>query len=335
METENEEWKDVSIAKDGGVKKKILAEAPADAEGPPPLGYEVSAHYTGTLKADGSKFDSSVDRGKAFKFTIGQGQVIKGWDEGFASMKVGEKALLEIAPDYGYGAMGSPPKIPASATLIFEVELLGFQEKHKEKWEMSDAERAAMALKLKTEGTASFSSKDFAKAATKYEQAGDYAVGEGITGNDIPAEELPLFVSCWSNVAMCRLKLKEWADAIHATNRVLELDDEASNIKALYRRGLARMNLGLLKESKEDLMKAYKADNSNKDIRKALASLKEAMAEAKRKEKAAFGGIFGKSLYDDKAGPLIPNSKGDNPHVFCKYHRRTYDCGFRLCQTDD
>ena len=58
-----------------------------------------SAHYTGTLKSDGSKFDSSVDRGQPFKFTIGQGMVIKGWDEGFASMKVGEKAVLEISPE--------------------------------------------------------------------------------------------------------------------------------------------------------------------------------------------------------------------------------------------
>merc|ERR1712238_170593 len=82
----------VSIAQDGGVKKKILKAAPENAKGPPPVGMEVKAHYTGTLKSDGSKFDSSLDRGKPFTFMIGQGQVIKGWDEGFGSMKVGEKA---------------------------------------------------------------------------------------------------------------------------------------------------------------------------------------------------------------------------------------------------
>lgn len=69
---------DVSIAQDGGIMKRIIQAAPEDAKGPPPPGYEVTAHYTGTLESDGSKFDSSVDRGQAFKFTIGEGQVIKG-----------------------------------------------------------------------------------------------------------------------------------------------------------------------------------------------------------------------------------------------------------------
>jgi FKBP-type peptidyl-prolyl cis-trans isomerase len=94
---------DVSLAQDGGIMKTILEAAPEGAAGPPPGGVEVTAHYTGTLESDGSKFDSSRDRGKPFVFTIGQGQVIKGWDEGFASMKVGEKAKLSIRSDYGYG----------------------------------------------------------------------------------------------------------------------------------------------------------------------------------------------------------------------------------------
>ena len=314
----SDEWIDVSVAQDGGVKKKILTPAPEDAIGPPPSGYEVTAHYTGTLKSDGSKFDSSVDRGKPFKFTIGQGQVIKGWDEGFGSMKVGEKAILEISPEYGYGAGGSPPKIPGGAVLIFEVELLDFQEKIKEKWEMSDEERAEMATKLKAEGTESFKVQDFATAASKYELAGDYAVGEGIEGDAVPDEERELYVSCWLNAAMCHIKLKSWTEAIAATNKVLEIDQEAENVKALYRRGLARMSVGLLTEAKDDLMRAYKVENGNKDIRRALAQLKEAMAEAKRKEKAAFGSLFKQNLYDDKEGPLIPNANGDNPHVFCK-----------------
>ncbi len=73
---------DVSIAQDGGIMKTILEAAPEGALGPPPHGCEVSAHYVGTLESDGTQFDSSRDRGKPFKFTLGEGQVIKGWDEG-------------------------------------------------------------------------------------------------------------------------------------------------------------------------------------------------------------------------------------------------------------
>jgi len=323
-----EVWIDVSLAKDGGVKKKIVQAAPDDAKGPPPTGYQVTAHYTGTLASDGSKFDSSVDRGKPFEFTIGEGQVIRGWDEGFASMKVGEKAILEIQPDYGYGASGSPPKIPANAVLRFDVELLDFQEKLKQKWEMTTDERLDLAKRLKTEGTAQFQEGKYSDAAINYTKAADYAVGEGISGNDVPEDERPLYVSCWLNVAMCMVKLKDWPETTHACNAVLEIDEleTQSNIKALYRRGLARMKLGLLKEAKEDLMDAYKLDNKNKDVRKALAQLKEAMAETKKKEKAAFGGFFSKvDMYKEKAGPIVPNAKGDNPHVYFDIKQGTGD----------
>ena len=311
---------DVSISQDGGVQKRILQAAPEGASGPPPKGYEVTAHYTGTLASDGTKFDSSVDRGKPFKFTIGQGQVIKGWDEGFASMKVGEKALLIITAEYGYGARGSPPKIPGGATLHFEVELLGFEEKVKEKYLMTTEERLAMAEKLKAAGTALFQTSQFAEAAAKYESAAEYSV-EGDSNVDdtmmIPDNERPLFVSCWSNTAMCLIKLNKWTDAIQACNKVLALDSEATtNTKALYRRGLARIHTGFLKEAKDDLMAAYSLDKTNKDVRKALALLKEEVAEAKKKEKAAFGGLFDRpgGLYEDKTGPLTPSL--DNPHVF-------------------
>eukprot|EP00536_Pseudo-nitzschia_multiseries_P018607 jgi/Psemu1/248839/estExt_Genewise1.C_27570002 len=320
MSADESEYIDVSVAQEGGVLKKIVEEAPEGARGPPPNGNEVEAHYTGTLVSDGSKFDSSRDRGKPFKFTIGQGQVIKGWDEGFASMKVGEKAILKIRYDYAYGESGSPPTIPAKADLFFDVELLGFKEKPKERWQLSSEERIAEAEKMKASGTQLFKEKRFAEGAAQYEDSALFAVEEGISGNDIPEDERALYVSCFGNAAMCYIKLKSWPDAIRTCDKVLEIDSEASsNIKVLYRRGLARMHLGLYKEAKTDLMDAYKIDNSNKEVRKAIKQLKEHAQKAKEKEKAAFGGMFGRTgggFYSDKAGPLVPNAKGDNPHVY-------------------
>ena len=89
-------------------------------------GRMVSVHYSGYL-TDGTKFDSSVDRGQPIQFTLGVGQVIKGWDEGVAGMKVGEQRKLIIPPDLAYGPQGHPPVIPPNSTLIFDVELMGAQ----------------------------------------------------------------------------------------------------------------------------------------------------------------------------------------------------------------
>jgi peptidylprolyl isomerase len=96
----------------------------------PRTGQTCVMHYTGWLwegGQKGAKFDSSVDRGKPFSFPLGVGRVIKGWDEGVASMKVGGKRTLLIPAELGYGARGAPGAIPPNATLLFEVELLSLQ----------------------------------------------------------------------------------------------------------------------------------------------------------------------------------------------------------------
>lgn len=102
-----------------GLKYLDMVEGSGDL---PQAQQTVTVHYTGTLE-DGSKFDSSRDRGTPFKFKLGAGQVIKGWDEGIASMKVGGRRQLVIPPELGYGSRGIGP-IPPNSTLIFDVELL-------------------------------------------------------------------------------------------------------------------------------------------------------------------------------------------------------------------
>ncbi|OLY83021.1 FK506-binding protein 1 [Smittium mucronatum] len=96
---------------------------PGDGVHFPKKGDKLSMHYTGTLE-NGTKFDSSRDRMKEFQFTIGVGQVIRGWDEGILKMSLGERAKLTITGDYAYGPRGYPGLIPPNATLIFDVELL-------------------------------------------------------------------------------------------------------------------------------------------------------------------------------------------------------------------
>jgi len=112
---------DISPDKNGGITKTIVK--PGTGEDNPPKGSKVYVHYVGRLE-NGEKFDSSRDRGDVFEFKLGEGNVIKGWDVGVATMLLGETCELKIAAEYAYGEHGSPPKIPGGATLIFEIELL-------------------------------------------------------------------------------------------------------------------------------------------------------------------------------------------------------------------
>jgi peptidylprolyl isomerase len=109
-----------TVTTDSGLQYIDIEEGTGDT---PQGGQTVVAHYTGWLE-DGTKFDSSVDRGTPLTFTLGVGQVIAGWDEGLATMKVGGQRRLIIPPDLGYGETGAGATIPPNATLIFDVELL-------------------------------------------------------------------------------------------------------------------------------------------------------------------------------------------------------------------
>jgi len=303
-----DEWQ--KLVEDGGILKRVDS-AGDESSGTPQSGMEVTAHYTGYLNdPSGEKFDSSVDRGKTFKFTIGQGQVIKGWDVTFATMHKGEKATIVLQPEYGYGEQGSPPKIPPSSTLCFVVELVDFGEKEKEAWEMSDEEKAEKVKGIKAKAGDLFKSGDFSAAGDLYDSVSTY-----LTSPDAESEGGKLLTSCLSNAAMCYLKCNDYTMAIQSCNKVLE--EDASNVKCTYRRGVARMELGLLEEAKEDLMAAYKAMPKDKGIRGSLQLWQKKKKQAKENDKKAYGGLFGKvSMYNEKEDvkPTVVPS-GNNPKV--------------------
>ncbi|MDB5101269.1 MAG: fbp [Cyanobacteria bacterium RYN_339] len=116
---------DAKVSTKSGLKYTVLKAGAGDKVAK--NGDNVSVHYTGWLPT-GKKFDSSLDRNQPFEFPVGEGRVIKGWDEGVAGMKIGEKRKLVIPPDLGYGERGAGGgDIPPNSTLIFEVELLGIK----------------------------------------------------------------------------------------------------------------------------------------------------------------------------------------------------------------
>uniref|UniRef100_A0AAQ5Z6N9 peptidylprolyl isomerase n=1 Tax=Amphiprion ocellaris TaxID=80972 RepID=A0AAQ5Z6N9_AMPOC len=138
------EGEDITPKKDGGVLKLVKREGTGTEL--PMTGDKVFVHYVGTL-LDGTHFDSSRDRGEKFSFELGKGQVIKAWDIGVATMKVGELCQLICKPEYSYGSAGSPPKIPPNATLIFEVELFEFRGE-----DLTDDEDGGIIRRIITKG---------------------------------------------------------------------------------------------------------------------------------------------------------------------------------------
>jgi len=114
----------INLTADGGVRKRILRSAKADAVSPSDMVPVVDVHYEGRLEGSDSVFDSSREDNAVFSFEVGKGNVIRAWDLGIKTMKVGELAELICSPDYAYGEAGSPPDIPPGATLVFEVELM-------------------------------------------------------------------------------------------------------------------------------------------------------------------------------------------------------------------
>ncbi|XP_019151193.1 PREDICTED: peptidyl-prolyl cis-trans isomerase FKBP20-1 isoform X2 [Ipomoea nil] len=146
----------VDLTGDGGVLKKIVRRAKADAIAPSEGLPLVDVHYEGTLAETGEVFDTTREDNTVFTFEIGKGSVIKAWDVALRTMKVGEVAVITCKPEYAYGSAGSPPDIPPDATLIFEVELAACRPRKGSSLGSVSDEKARLEQGAKeTEGTCS------------------------------------------------------------------------------------------------------------------------------------------------------------------------------------
>lgn len=284
----------------GGVYKKLVR--PGDDGELPPHGANVTVHYEGFLQTSGALFDSSRLREEPFTFKLGLGQVIEGWDIAVASMRPGEFAMFTVRADYAYGWEGKPPKIPVDAMLRFEIELLSWSPGEKEVYDMNAAEKLEHGQKRRDDGTRLLKAGDFGAAASAFEGGMDSLSAlrlqmlSSAASDDsrLPEVTTPL-VSCLLNHAQCKLKLEEWKPCVESCTKVLAIDSR--NLKALYRRGVARTALELFDEAKEDLRAACELEPNNREVRAAFAKAKDALAAHKQAERQAFSGMFGSTAY--------------------------------------
>ena len=317
----------------------------------PQYGSIVEMHYVGTILDKAGrihKFDTSYrnnnndstnSNGNTFQFQMGDGNVIRGWEEGIASMTIGEKSIFKVRYDYGYGQRGQTKyNIPSNTNLLYVIELLNFTSSSTSKTAqpqndaddiqlLTPRERITIATTLKEFGTELFQAKKYDESATKYEESASYCTAVGDGNEEELMESRLIYVMCWNNVAMCCIKLQKWKKTINACNHVLDIQTishypkSAIKVKGLYRRGIAYYYLGLYRDAKMDLMKAFKIDSTNKDVRKALQQLKQTLSEQKSKEKLkekdTYCGIFGSTTTSDST---TTNDAGNKKRIILELY---------------
>ncbi|EZG64343.1 putative peptidyl-prolyl cis-trans isomerase [Gregarina niphandrodes] len=275
----------VDLLGNGKVVKTILLEGSGET---PAVGCQVKVHYTGTL-TDGKKFDSSIDRGTPFEFALGQGQVIKGWDVCVMSMKKGEKCRVELQPDFAYGEHGSPPTIPPNAVLVFEIELLEFSTR-KVPEAMSMDEKLTAAGELKEEGTALFKDGKLGDAVRRYLEAAGLLENLENWPEDKQPEARKLAISTNLNVALVHIKLENWIEATIACAAVLR--DDPTNVKALYRRAIARTGIQEFELAINDLKQALQIDPENMDVKKQITITNNKRKQQEAKTRSMYQRMF-------------------------------------------
>nr|AFK48238.1 unknown [Lotus japonicus] len=286
-------WKTVSeVTGDKKIIKKILK----DGEGfeRPNEGAIVKLKLIGKLQ-DGTVFlKKGHDEEELFEFKTDEEQVIDGLDRAVMTMKKSEVALLTIAPEYAFGISESQQElavIPPNSTVYYEVELVSF-EKEKESWDLNTQEKIEAAGKKKEEGNVLFKAGKYARASKRYDKAVKYVEYDTSFSEEEKKQSKTLKVACNLNNAACKLKLNDFIEAEKLCTRVLNL--ESTNVKALYRRAEALMQLADLDLAELDIKKAFEVDPDNREVKLQYKTLKEKVKEFNKKEARFYGNMLNK-----------------------------------------
>ena len=314
--TEEKKEEYINITEDGGVKKKILKEGTgAQAT----EGSEVQVNYIGRNK-DNKIFDQT--KGDPFKFTIGEGKVIKGWEIGVKTMKIGEKSEFILAPEYAYGDRKMSDLIPENATLTFEIELLKVEIPKKEISKMTYEEKLAEGKKLKEEGVAKFKANDIPNARDLFTRAIAYLENMDKTKQE-EAEGVNLYVTTLSNLCNCCNKQKEYHAVVNFATMGLKIKELP---KLYYFRAIANANNDEFAPAKEDLeslkkLLPEKDRDTDEGVKFVLNLIEKREKAISSRVKKMSRGLFKAGLYEDKEVKIKPveppkEQNPANPVVF-------------------
>ena len=298
----------IKITDDGGVKKKIIKEGSGDKAAE---GNEVKVNYIGK---NGSKiFDQTKD--KPFSFKIGAHSVIKGWEIGVKTMKVGEKAEFIFSPEYAYGKQKVSELIPENSTLNFEIELIEIEGKKKEIDDMEYEEKLEKGKKYKEEGVEKYKQGDYKGAREKFDEAAKYLDKYVNKYAEKEKEGCQVYQSVLTNLCNCCHKLKEYYALIIYANLAIKINNELP--KLFYFRAIALAQTSEFEKAEKDIESLEKLLSDKEKENAGIDNIRE-MIKRKREEtnshrKKFSKGLFGHDIYKD-AGPQKPIPPPDEPN---------------------
>ncbi|XP_076453238.1 inactive peptidyl-prolyl cis-trans isomerase FKBP6-like isoform X2 [Babylonia areolata] len=324
---------DITETQDGGVFKQVLKHG-AGITAPP--GALVRIHYNAYHEMEAEPFDSTRLRHQVEKFRLGLGSQVEGMHVAVGSMKKGERSRFIFKPEYFFGKMGCPPRIPPNCTVLFDIELLSFVEREgvDDYHQMTEEERKKISFDFvckvakaeREEGNQLYNAGLYNKAWTKYKQAGKILEDYHLKNEAEEEQQKKVLVRVYINMALCCQKLKQNGITITYCNKALALNPH--NVKAIYHKAQALHFMSEFEDARNLYLKAQRLDSANKAIASALRKLDQDM------KKFAIQSESYKKMCERMVSSSVSDSGGSNTEASPQEEEKEGDqCSLRFRTT--